>query len=722
MSVAVIDGLAAFLGVLFPTRSGFLELRALPSRARIFVRAANPAALLARFLQQHADENCYVGAATRRTMDNGTAENCHELWTLYIDIDFAHVAEAVALERLARFPVPASVIVRTGGGVHAYWALKEPFLLPDEAEAAASVLRRLAQHFESDPAVAETARVLRVPGTMNIKYTPPRPVELIPITPGLRVNVSEVLEWLPADPERPTARPRVDRSSSHRISPGARNATLYRIGRALHARGVSPAATRAALRTENAERCTPPLPVAEVDAIAAHAIDQRDRSDFGGAGTAAAGVRLEDFYAYMPQHKYVFVPTRDVWPASSVNGRLPNVLLVDRDGQPVLDDHGEPTTLRPNVWLDQHRPIEQMTWLPGEPMVIRDRLLSDGGWIERAGCATFNLYRPPPRPSGGAQLAERWVEHVRTVYPDDYKHLLAWMAHRVQRPAEKINHALVLAGLQGVGKDTILAPVKTAVGLWNFVDVSPVQLLGRFNDFVKAVILRVSEMRDLGDIDRHAFYDHLKVYTAAPPDVLRVDEKNLREYVVVNVCGVVITTNYRTDGLYLPADDRRHYVAWSPRTGDDFDRDYWPALHKWYADGGDQHVAAYLHDFDLSDFDPKAPPLKTAAFWDVVDANRAPEDAELADVLDALGAPIAVTLADLVSRATPSLADWLRNRKSARQVPHRMEALGYVSARNDAAKDGLWVVNRRRQVIYVRHELAPQDRVAAARMLSQERG
>jgi len=82
-------------------------------------------------------------------------------------------------------------------------------------------------------------------------------------------------------------------------------------------------------------------------------------------------------------------------------------------------------------------------------------------------------------------------------------------------------------------------------------------MLGRFNGFLKSVILRVNEARDLGEIDRFAFYDHMKAVTAAPPDVLRVDEKNLREYSVPNVCGVIITTNHKTDGIHLPADDRR---------------------------------------------------------------------------------------------------------------------------------------------------------------------
>ncbi len=60
-------------------------------------------------------------------------------------------------------------------------------------------------------------------------------------------------------------------------------------------------------------------------------------------------------------------------------------------------------------------------------------------------------------------------------------------------------------------------------------------MLGRFNGFLKTVILRINEARDLGDVNRFQFYDHMKAYTAAPPDVLRVDEKNLREHSVAQL-------------------------------------------------------------------------------------------------------------------------------------------------------------------------------------------
>ena len=229
--------------------------------------------------------------------------------------------------------------------------------------------------------------------------------------------------------------------------------------------------------------------------------------------------------------------------------------------------------------------------------------------------------------------------------------------------------------------------------------------------------MRLSEARDLGEVNRYSFYERLKVYTAAPPDVLRVDEKNLREYSVFNVCGVVITTNHKTDGIYLPTDDRRHYVAWSDCTKEEFPPRYWADLYRWYGQDGKHHVAAYLRTLDISSFDPKAPPPHTSAFWDIVDANRAPEDAELADALEKLGNPSATTLTEIANNTTVDFADWVRDRKNSRNIPYRMEAAGYVKIRNPHAQDGNWKLGGKRQVIYVRQELSVRDQIQAAQGL-----
>jgi hypothetical protein len=429
------------------------------------------------------------------------------------------------------------------------------------------------------------------------------------------------------------------------------------------------------------------------------------------------GVTINEFVAYMPAHTYIFTPCRETWTVASVNARLPRVPLLDQRGRPKRDKPGKPLTVSASTWLDQNKAVEQMTWAPGQPILIKDQLVVDGGWIQRPEVTTFNLYRPPRIEPGDATKAGPWLDHVHKIFDsDDAAHCIRWLAHRVQLPQEKINHGLVLGGDQGIGKDTMLEPVKHAVGPWNFHEISPTDLLKSFNGFVKSVILRVNEARDLGELNRFSFYDHTKIYTAAPPDVLRCNEKYLREHYVFNCLGFILTTNHKTDGIYLPADDRRHYVAWSRRKKQDFTADYWKDLWGWYHRGGFGHVAAYLAELDLTGLDPKAPPPKTPAFWDIVAANSAPEDAELADVLDALGNPDAVTLEQLLTKASGEAAEWLMDRRNRRAIPHRMERCGYTPVRNPDADDGLWRLRNKRQAIYARTSLSAKVQVAAAEL------
>jgi Family of unknown function (DUF5906) len=413
----------------------------------------------------------------------------------------------------------------------------------------------------------------------------------------------------------------------------------------------------------------------------------------------------------MPQHSYIFAPSRDLWPASSVNARVP----------PIIGPDGKPIPAA--KWLDTHAAVEQMTWAPGLPMLIEDKLISDGGWIERPGCTVFNLYRAPSLKPRAGNIAP-WLNLMRNVFPNEADHIINWLAHRVQRPHEKVNHALVLGGKPGIGKDTILEPIKQAIGPWNFADVSPKQVLGRFNGFLKSVILRVNEARDLGEFDRYAFHDHMKAYIAAPPDVNHIDEKNIKEYYVFNLCGVIITSNHKTDGIYLPADDRRHMVAWSNLTSDAFAADYWHKLYRWYGNGGQQHVAAYLAALDITGFDPKAPPPKTQAFWEIANANRAPEDSELADVLDELEQPDVLTLDQVANRAAlvqPAFAEWLRDRKNRRSIPHRFEDCGYVVVSNPNDSEGRWKISGTRHTIYGKATLTIHDRLDAAFRLAGAR-
>ena len=131
------------------------------------------------------------------------------------------------------------------------------------------------------------------------------------------------------------------------------------------------------------------------------------------------------------------------------------------------------------------------------------------------------------------------------LYPNEAErdHLIKWFAHRRQRAHEKINHAVVLGGDFGIGKDTIVAPVAQAVGSWNFQAIEPHNLFDNFNPWVRQVVLQISEARDMGDgggassISRYALFEKTKDLIAAPPDSLYCNEKNIRQYNIPNLVG-----------------------------------------------------------------------------------------------------------------------------------------------------------------------------------------
>jgi hypothetical protein len=247
--------------------------------------------------------------------------------------------------------------------------------------------------------------------------------------------------------------------------------------------------------------------------------------------------------------------------------------------------------------------------------------------------------------------------------------------------------------------------------------------MDKFNWYVKSVILRISEAHDLGDVDRYALYERTKTLLAAPPATLTVNEKNQRQYRVSNVTGVIFTTNHRTDSLYLPADDRRHFVVWSEATKENFTTAYWHELYDWYdKQGGCEHVAAYLATRKLEAFNATAPPEQTEAFWAIVHADQSPDDTELADVIDKLGKPVALTIASVATTAEGGLGDFLRDRRNARATAHKMERAGYISVRNDSSDDGCWVICGRRQRVYARRRLSLAQRKGAAAALRSANG
>jgi hypothetical protein len=73
------------------------------------------------------------------------------------------------------------------------------------------------------------------------------------------------------------------------------------------------------------------------------------------------------------------------------------------------------------------------------------------------------------------------------------------------------------------------------------------------------------------------------------------------------------------------------------------------------------------------------------------------------------------TLAEIAANASSGFAEFLSDRKNSRKIPHRFEACSYAPLRNSDAKDGLWKIGERRQVLYARVELTLSDQREAVR-------
>lgn len=131
-------------------------------------------------------------------------DTAREIITLFADLDFKTIdglpgdpaeARAEVLRQIKRLRHQPSIIVFSGGGVHLYWLLKEPFSSQDERDRIEDALRQLADIVAGDLPVCEVARVLRLPGSHNTKNDAFTPVEIIELHAERRYDLDDLEEW-----------------------------------------------------------------------------------------------------------------------------------------------------------------------------------------------------------------------------------------------------------------------------------------------------------------------------------------------------------------------------------------------------------------------------------------------------------------------------------------------------------------------------------------------
>ena len=343
------------------------------------------------------------------------------------------------------------------------------------------------------------------------------------------------------------------------------------------------------------------------------------------------GVALADFRAYLPDHSYIFTPTGAFWSIAGVNACL---------------GRGA------NKQIDRNQPVHHLTWAPGHPMLIENQLVVDGGWIERNGVTTFNLYRPPTLKHGDASKAGPWIELVHKVYPKDAERLITYLAHRVQRP-EREDQPWSGAGRraghrQGHHPRTREARRRSVEFQRDLAatDTGTFQRLPAVGHHAHQRGARPRRIQPLSVLRAH---ESLPCRAARCAARGREEHSRARR---MNCIAVILTTNRLTDGIFLPSDDRRHDVMWSELTKDDFTESYWNSIWNWYDAGGDSHVAAYLATLDISASTRKHRRPRRRHSGPSSTPTARPRRASLQDLLDKLGNPDAVTVHQIIKAAS----------------------------------------------------------------------
>jgi hypothetical protein len=424
-----------------------------------------------------------------------------------------------------------------------------------------------------------------------------------------------------------------------------------------------------------------------------------------GTGTAAEGEEapsrmVGEYYAFLPNNTYFHRPTRQFFPAASIDNAVPSIPVGTGVG-------GMPKTVKATKFLARNHPIHQATWWPGGDEVIENYVMRDGVWSHHPGIRVLNLYQPPtpPQPRGGS--VDLWLNHIKMVYPDHWQLLVLWMAFVAQHPTVKVNWAVVLGGAQGIGKDAMIKPLRRVVGEWNCREISPETILtSNFNEHLQCRLLRINEAKDTGGESKFQFYDRTKTIITSPPEVHAINPKGKPGYIIPNLNATLITTNYKVGGMYLPADDRRHLVLWSEIVRTYFNAAYWDYYWHWLDSGGIEDCAHYLMTLDVSGFNPKAAPIQTQAFWEMVDSGHSSEMGDLRDVLEHIKTE-KFTLAQLAATArmdcaNPDLSDWLKDKKNGTRIARALNDAGVVRDWNHDRDDGRHRIDGKPVTLYKR--------------------
>lgn len=283
--------------------------------------------------------------------------------------------------------------------------------------------------------------------------------------------------------------------------------------------------------------------------------------------------------------------------------------------------------------------VDRLTYSPGEPLFCREQA-ADSVVIQDC----LNLYTAPDIAPGEGNI-DLFLEIVAHVFDHDamaVSHVLQFFAYAVQNPGARINHALVIQGAQGIGKDTIIQTMEKIFGFHNCGQVTLANIESQFNDWLFG--RQMITFQEILATGRRGVYNKLKPYITDP--MMSINIKHLAPQRYPNRAIYIFLTNY-THALSIDHGDRRTWVWYSkakPKTPEFYRKYYDWLANKQSIDA----LYSFFSKYDLGNFNPMAPPPITDAKTALMNSSASEVEQFLRESIEARTWPMGSDLTYIV--------------------------------------------------------------------------
>jgi hypothetical protein len=147
---------------------------------------------------------------------------------------------------------------------------------------------------------------------------------------------------------------------------------------------------------------------------------------------------------------------------------------------------------------------------------------------------------------------------------------------------------------------------------------------------LESEILLINELKEPDAATRRQLANQLKPIIAAPPEMLPINRKGLHPYMMANRLFVLAFSNDPVP-ISLDSQDRRWFCVWSgaERMNPNEAKQMWA----WYLASGFKSISAWLHQRDVSQFNPAAPPAMTEFKANLVEHGMSMAESFLVEML-----------------------------------------------------------------------------------------